>query len=104
MDWAGNVTNLNLNSNPTDYNILRDMLGINGFGRIGRLVLRAAFEGNTGLKIGAINDPNMDLKYLLYQLKYDSAHGRFNAKVENWEKGIVVNGHKIQVHNQKNPV
>lgn len=80
------------------------MLGINGFGRIGRLVLRACFEGKTGVKVGAINDPNMDLKYLQYQLKYDSAHGRFHATVEEWEKGIVVNGHKIHVFNQKNPV
>lgn len=80
------------------------MLGINGFGRIGRLVLRAAFEGNTGVKIAAINDPNMDLKYLQYQLKYDSAHGRFKATVETYDKGIIVNGQKIQVHSQKNPV
>lgn len=80
------------------------MLGINGFGRIGRLVLRACFEGNSGVKVGAINDPNMDLKYLHYQLKYDSAHGRFHATIEEWEKGIVVNGHKIHVFNQKNPV
>lgn len=80
------------------------MIGINGFGRIGRLVLRAAFEGKTGVKIAAINDPNMDLKYLHYQLKYDSAHGRFNATIEDWDKGIIVNGQKIRVHNQKNPV
>ena len=80
------------------------MLGINGFGRIGRLVLRATFEGKSNVKVNAINDPNMDLDYLIYQLKYDSAHGRFPAKVEKWEKGILVNGHKISVYNQKNPV
>jgi len=80
------------------------MLGINGFGRIGRLVLRAALEGKTGVKIAAINDPNMDLKYLHYQLKYDSAHGPFKGTIDHWDKGIIVNGHKIQVHNQKSPV
>lgn len=80
------------------------MLGINGFGRIGRLVLRATMEGKTGVKVNAINDPFMDLKYLIYQLKYDSAHGRFEGKIETWEKGIVVDGHKIHVFNQKSPV
>lgn len=80
------------------------MLGINGFGRIGRLVLRATFEGKTGVKVNAINDPFMDLKYLIYQLKYDSAHGRFGGKIEQWEKGIVIDGHKIHVFNQKSPV
>jgi len=55
------------------------------------------------VKIAAINDPNMDLEYLRYQLKYDSAHGRFPGTIEEWDKGIIINGHKIRVHNQKNP-
>lgn len=46
----------------------------------------------------------MDLQYLKYQLKYDSAHLRFPFKVEVWDKGIIVDGHKIHVFNQKNPV
>jgi glyceraldehyde 3-phosphate dehydrogenase len=79
------------------------MLGINGFGRIGRLVLRAVFENKKAAKVNAINDPNMDLKYLKYMLKYDSAHLRFPFNIEIWEKGIIVDGHKIHVFNQKNP-
>ena len=50
-------------------------LGINGFGRIGRLVLRSAVAGDKS-KVYAINDPFMSLDYLCYQLKYDSVHGK----------------------------
>ena len=51
-------------------------LGINGFGRIGRLVFRAAMSGNNQkAKVMAINDPFMDTDYLIYLLKYDSVHG-----------------------------
>lgn len=51
-------------------------IGINGFGRIGRLTFRAAV-GNAGkAQVTAINDPFMDLDYLIYQLKYDSVHGK----------------------------
>jgi len=58
-------------------------LGINGFGRIGRLVLRAAFENKSNaVKITAINDPFLPLDYLIYQLKYDSAHLRFPFEIE----------------------
>jgi glyceraldehyde 3-phosphate dehydrogenase len=53
------------------------MIGINGFGRIGRLLFRAAFENNKGLNVTAVNDPMMDLNTLKYLLKYDSAHLRF---------------------------
>jgi len=63
LKWDRHLTS-KLTSNSVNYNIFVDMLGINGFGRIGRLVLRAAFEGKTGVKVTAINDPNMDLKYL----------------------------------------
>jgi len=56
-------------------------LGINGFGRIGRLVFRSAFESKK-VKVVAVNDPFMDLDYAVYQLKYDSAHGRFPFRVE----------------------
>lgn len=56
-------------------------LGINGFGRIGRLVFRSAFESGKA-RVTAINDPFMSTDYLVYLLKYDSVHGRFNHKVE----------------------
>lgn len=68
-------------------------LGINGFGRIGRLVLRAAVENRANeVKVVAINDPFMDVDYLIYQLKYDSAHLRFPGKVEK------VDDHTIKVN------
>ena len=52
-------------------------LGINGFGRIGRLVFRSAFTENANkARVLAINDPFMDLDYLIYLLKYDSVHGK----------------------------
>lgn len=50
-------------------------IGINGFGRIGRLVFRSACEGNVA-QVTAINDPFMDIDYLCYLLKYDSVHGK----------------------------
>lgn len=53
------------------------MLGINGLGRIGRLVLRSTFENPKGLNVACVNDPMMDAKYLKYLLQYDSAQGRF---------------------------
>lgn len=57
-------------------------LGINGFGRIGRLVLRAAFENKTNVSVKAINDPFLPIEYLIYQLRYDSAHLKFQVPVE----------------------
>ena len=52
-------------------------LGINGFGRIGRLTFRSAMTENAHkARVMAINDPAMDLDYLIYQLKYDSIHGK----------------------------
>lgn len=53
-------------------------LGINGFGRIGRLVFRAS-HANPAAEVTAINDPFMNIDYLIYLLKYDSVHGRFDA-------------------------
>lgn len=57
------------------------MIGINGFGRIGRLVFRSAFESNKGLLISAVNDPMMDIDAFKYLLTYDSAHNRFPLSV-----------------------
>lgn len=54
-------------------------IGINGFGRIGRLVLRASFD-HEGLQVVAINDPFLDLEYAAYMLQYDSIHGRLDRK------------------------
>merc|ERR1712174_40860 len=81
-------------------------LGINGFGRIGRLVFRAAMA-NPDVEGKAVNDPFMDLKYMVYQLKYDSVHGRFGGTVDCKEEGgksfLVVNGVDIVVFREKDP-
>ena len=55
-------------------------IGINGFGRIGRLVLRASLKYDN-LKIVAINDPFIDVNYMAYMLKFDSVHGRFSGDI-----------------------
>ncbi|XP_036410968.1 glyceraldehyde-3-phosphate dehydrogenase-like [Megalops cyprinoides] len=77
-------------------------VGINGFGRIGRLVTRAAF--NTGrVKIVAINDPFIDVDYMVYMFKYDSTHGRFKGEVKAENGKLVVNGHAITIFHERDP-
>ena len=78
-------------------------IGINGFGRIGRLVARAAFD-NPNAQIVAINDPFIDLEYMVYMLTYDSVHGRFNGTVEVKGDKLVVNGNEISVFAETDPV
>lgn len=65
-------------------------IGINGFGRIGRLVLRAALE--KGAKVVAINDPFIGIEYMVYLFKYDSTHGRFKGEVSVDGDSLCVNG------------
>ncbi|WP_321146561.1 glyceraldehyde-3-phosphate dehydrogenase [Providencia alcalifaciens] len=76
-------------------------VGINGFGRIGRIVFRAAQE-RSDIEIVAINDL-LDAEYMAYMLKYDSTHGRFNGTVEVKDGHLVVNGIKIRVTAEKDP-
>ncbi len=76
-------------------------VGINGFGRIGRLVFRAAVEKNE-VEIVGINDL-IDVNYMAYMLKYDSTHGRFKGTVSVEDGFLVVNGHKIRVTSERNP-
>lgn len=71
-------------------------VGINGFGRIGRLVFRASVA-NPNIQVLGINDPFIDPKYMEYMLKYDTVHGRFDGTIEVGEDFIVVNGQKIKV-------
>lgn len=79
-------------------------LGINGFGRIGRLTMRAALSSNAGkAQVTAINDPFMDLDYLEYLLKYDSVHGKFQGTIEKTDGGIKVNGETIRVFSETDP-
>ncbi|RUS73569.1 hypothetical protein EGW08_018660, partial [Elysia chlorotica] len=76
-------------------------VGINGFGRIGRLTMRAALD--MGVQILAINDPFIDLEYMVYMLKYDSTHGRFQGSVRCSGKELVVNNNPVKVFNEKSP-
>lgn len=76
-------------------------VGINGFGRIGRLVLRAATTRDD-IEVVAINDL-LDIDYIEYMLKYDSTHGRFNGTVEVKENTLIVNGKSIRVTNERHP-
>jgi glyceraldehyde 3-phosphate dehydrogenase len=77
-------------------------VGINGFGRIGRLVFRAAVE-NPNIEIKGINDPFIDLEYMTYMLKYDSVHGQFKGTIEVKGDKLVVNGKEIAVFAAKDP-
>lgn len=76
-------------------------IGINGFGRIGRLVLRAAID--KGAQVVAVNDPFIGLDYMVYLFKYDSTHGRFKGTVAAEGGFLVVNGQKITVFSERDP-
>jgi len=76
-------------------------IGINGFGRIGRLVLRAAID--KGANVVAVNDPFIAIDYMVYMFKYDSTHGVFKGDVHADGNDLVVNGHKIKVFNEMKP-
>ena len=75
-------------------------IGINGFGRIGRLVLRAAIKSNN-IDIVAINDI-VDIDYILYMLKYDSTHGKFFKEVRIEKNFLIIDSHKIRVTAERN--
>ena len=77
-------------------------IGISGFGRISRVVIRAAmFEDD--IEIAGINVRNADLEYMVYMLKYDSAHGRFHGQLEERDGKLIANGHEVIVYNIMNP-
>ena len=78
-------------------------IGINGFGRIGRLVFRAAVEQPDKYEIVGINDPFVSLDYMVYMTKYDSIHGRFKGEVHTEGDCLVVNGHKVAVYGCMDP-
>ena len=76
-------------------------VGINGFGRIGRFVFRAAFE-RSDIEVVGINDL-IDVDYMAYMLKFDSTHGRFKGTVEVKDGNLVVNGKTIRVTAERDP-
>jgi len=77
-------------------------VGINGFGRIGRLVCRAAFE-HPDIEVVAVNDPFIDLEYMVYMFRYDSTHGQFKGTVSSLDGKLVINGKSIIVSMCRNP-
>ncbi|EIE18175.1 glyceraldehyde-3-phosphate dehydrogenase, type I [Coccomyxa subellipsoidea C-169] len=77
-------------------------VGINGFGRIGRLVLRAALA-KPNVEVVAINDPFIENDYIAYMFKYDSTHGVFKGDVVGSSEGLFINGKKIASYSKMNP-
>ena len=77
-------------------------IGINGFGRIGKLVFQAALEKGE-VDIVAINDPFITADYMAYMLKFDTVHGRFNGEIKSEENKLIVNGKSVNVYNEMDP-
>ncbi len=77
-------------------------IGINGFGRIGRIAFRVAASRPEDIEVVGINDL-LDVDHLAYLLKYDSVHGRFNGTVEVKDGNLVVNGNEIRITAERNP-
>jgi glyceraldehyde 3-phosphate dehydrogenase len=77
-------------------------IGINGFGRIGRLMCRAAFQ-HPDTTVVAINDPFMDFDYMCYLFKYDSTHGGYKGSCVVENGNLVIDGHIVRVYQQRNP-
>ena len=77
-------------------------VGINGFGRIGRNVLRSAVQNFSDIEIVGINDL-LEPDYLAYMLQYDSVHGRFKAEVKVEGSTLLVNGKKIRLTQERDP-
>jgi len=77
-------------------------VGINGFGRIGRIVFRNALL-DKDIKIVAINDPFISLDYMVYMFKYDSTHGRFKGHVETKNGKLIIDNQEVEVFGEKDP-
>lgn len=81
---------------------MKTQIGINGFGRIGRLVFRAALT-RSDVEVVALNDPFMTPDYMAYMLRYDTMHGQFQGEIAYEDGALIVNGHKIAVFFEKEP-
>ena len=77
-------------------------VGINGFGRIGKLAFQAALK-NDEVEVVAVNDPFITSEYMAYMVKYDSMHGRFNGDIKAEEGKLIVDGKTINVYNEMDP-
>ena len=77
-------------------------IGINGFGRIGKLTFQAALSKKE-VEIVSINDPFIEADYMAYMLKYDTIHGKFNGDISSEEGKLIINGKEIKVYNEMDP-
>jgi len=77
-------------------------IGINGFGRIGRMVAKASL-GRSDIEVVAVNDPFTDPEYMAYQFKYDSTHGVFDGEVSSDGKSLTINGKQLTVFAERDP-
>jgi glyceraldehyde 3-phosphate dehydrogenase len=77
-------------------------VGINGFGRIGKLAFQAALKDDE-VEVVSINDPFMEADYMVYTVKYDTMHGRFHGDIKSEDGKIIVNGKTINVYNEMDP-
>ncbi len=77
-------------------------VGINGFGRIGKLSFQAALA-KEGVEVVAVNDPFIEADYMAYMTKFDTVHGRFNGSIEAKDGNLIVNGNVIKVYNEMDP-
>ena len=77
-------------------------VGINGFGRIGRLVMRVSLERDN-VDVVAVNDPFIDVEYMKYMLTYDTIHGKYNADIKVEGNDLVINGKTVKVFNCMEP-
>lgn len=78
-------------------------VGISGFGRIARVVIRAAMD-MPEIEIAGINVRNADLKYMVYMLKYDTTFGRFPKSLDKYDEGLIIDGKKVPVYSQTEAV
>ena len=78
-------------------------IGINGFGRIGRMVLRAALERPEEFVVTGINDPFINVDYMVYMLKYDTAHGKLGCDIRSENGMLYVDGKAINIFSEKDP-
>jgi len=78
------------------------LIGINGFGRIGRLVFRVALK-DSDVEVVAVNDPFLSTKHMAYLLKYDSTHGVFQGEISFGDDHLIVNGKRVQVFGERDP-
>ena len=81
---------------------MKTQIGINGFGRIGRLVFRAALNRDDIVVVG-LNDPFMTPEYMAYMLRYDTMHGQFKGEIAYEDGALIVDGHKIAVFAEREP-